>query len=140
VPKKKTSFHVAVIGAGAIGLDHIRSFQQHPAAKVVALAETSPVRGPEAIETYHIPELVTDYRELLGRADIDVISVALPNYLHAPVGLAALKAGKHLMVDKPMATNQRDAARLIAPTSERSGTCHVKARSKGDITGDRTRR
>jgi len=119
MPKKKSSFNVAVIGAGAIGLDHIRSFQQHPAAKVVALAETSPVRGPEAVATYHIPELVTDYRDLLRRADIDIISVALPNYLHASVGLAALKAGKHLMVDKPMATNQREAAQLITEARKR---------------------
>lgn len=112
--KSQTSFNVAVIGAGAIGIDHIRSFQQHPAAKVVALAEVSPERGREAVETYGIPSLVTDYRELLQRDDIDIVSIALPNYLHAPVGLEALKARKHLMVDKPMATNAKDAAKLIA--------------------------
>ena len=119
MPKKKTSFNIAVIGAGAIGLDHIRSFQSHPAARVAALAEVSPVRGQEAVDTYNIPELVTDYKVLLGRDDIDVISVALPNYLHFPVGLAALKAGKHLMVDKPMATNAKDAAKLIAEAGKR---------------------
>lgn len=113
MPKKDT-FNVAVIGAGAIGLDHINSFQQHPAAKVVALAETSPTRGREAADRYRIPDLVTDYRTLLRRSDIDVVSIALPNYLHAPVALAALRAGKHVMLDKPMATNARDAARLVA--------------------------
>ena len=120
MPTKKSSFNVAVIGAGAIGLDHIRSFQQHPAAKVVALAEVSPERGREAVEAYNIPDLVTDYHELLKRADIDVVSVALPNYLHAPVTLDALKAGKHVMLDKPMATNAKDAAALIAQ-AKRSG-------------------
>ncbi|MFM1851862.1 MAG: hypothetical protein RIS54_1546 [Verrucomicrobiota bacterium] len=110
---RKSTFNVAVIGAGAIGHDHIRSFKQHPAARVVALAEVSPERGREAVDTHGIPELVTDYRVLLGRADIDVVSIALPNYLHAPVALDALKAGKHVMVDKPMATNARDAAKLV---------------------------
>jgi predicted dehydrogenase len=113
MPKQNT-FNVAVIGAGAIGLDHIRSFQQHPAARVVALAEVSPQRGREAADLFNIPELVTDYRRLLARADLDVVSIALPNYLHAPVALAALRAGKHVMLDKPMATNARDAAKLVA--------------------------
>jgi predicted dehydrogenase len=117
--KKKASFNVAVIGAGAIGLDHIQSFQQHPAATVTALAEVSPQRGREAADRFNIPELVTDYRRLLRRSDIDVVSIALPNYLHAPVALAALRAGKHVMVDKPMATNARDAAQLVATAKQK---------------------
>ena len=112
--KKKDSFNIAVIGGGAIGYDHINSFKQHPAAKVVALAEVSPERGREAADKFNIPELVTDYKKLLKRPDIDVFSIALPNYLHASVSLAALKAGKHVMLDKPMATNAADAAKLVA--------------------------
>jgi predicted dehydrogenase len=125
MPKKKSSLNVAVIGAGAIGLDHIRSYQLHPAARVVALAEVSPERGKEAADTFNIPELVTDYKELLARDDIDVISLALPNYLHASVGLEALKAGKHLMVDKPMATNAKDAAKLVTESQKRGVTLMV---------------
>jgi predicted dehydrogenase len=114
MPKKsKATFNIAVFGAGAIGLDHIRSFQQHPAARVVALAETSPERGREAANEFSIPQLVTDYRELLAREDIDVVSIALPNYLHAPVALASLRAKKHVMLDKPMATNAAEAAPLV---------------------------
>jgi predicted dehydrogenase len=109
----KSSFNVAVIGAGAIGLNHIESFQKHPAAKVVALAEVSPERGREAADKFNVPELVTDYKELLARDDIDVVSIALPNYLHAPVGLEALQAGKNVMIDKPIATNANDAAQLV---------------------------
>ena len=109
---KKYHFNVAVLGAGAIGVDHITSFQQHPAVRVVALAETSTERGRAAADTFGIPELVSDYKLLLKRADIDIFSIALPNYLHASVGLAALRAGKHVMIDKPIATNARDAARL----------------------------
>src|SRR5580658_2341297 len=117
--RSKTHFRVAVIGAGAIGQDHLASFRLHPSATVVALAEVSPVRGREAAVRFAIPELVTDYRKILRRADIDVISVALPNYLHAKVALDALKAGKHVMLDKPMATNARDAAKLVAEASKR---------------------
>jgi predicted dehydrogenase len=117
IKRKKTSYNVAVIGAGAIGQDHLASFGQHPAARVVAIAEVSPERGREAAEKFGIAELVADYRTLLRRPDIDVVSIALPNYLHARVALDALRAGKHVMLDKPMATNARDGARLVAEAS-----------------------
>jgi predicted dehydrogenase len=116
---KKTSFNVAVFGAGAIGLDHISSFQQHPDAKVLAVVDTSPARASEAAKLYQISTFTTDYREILARDDIDVVSIALPNCLHAPVALEALKAGKHVMIDKPMATNASDAAKLVNEAKKR---------------------
>ena len=117
--RKKSPYHVAVIGAGAIGRQHIESFQKHPAARVVALAETSPERGREVARRFAIPDLCTDYRDLLRRDDIDIISIALPNYLHVPVALAALRAGKHVMLDKPMGTNAREAGRLVTEAKRR---------------------
>jgi predicted dehydrogenase len=119
INRKKTHYKVAVIGAGAIGMDHLASFKLHPAAHVVAIAEVSAKRGREAAEQFGVPEVVTDYRTLLGRDDIDVFSIALPNYLHAKVALDALRAGKHVMLDKPMATNARDGARLVAEARKR---------------------
>ncbi len=108
-------YRVGVIGGGgSIGQQHILSFQQSPFAKVVAIAETSEPRGQESLKRFGIPDLHRDYRALLRRKDIDVISIALPNYLHARVAIAALQAGKHVMLDKPMATNARDAARILA--------------------------
>ncbi len=117
---KKSSFNVAVLGAGAIGLDHIGSFKSHPDVKVAAVADTSSERARDAAAHYGIPLVTADYRELLARDDIDIVSIALPNYLHAPVALEALQAGKHVMLDKPMATNARDAAKLVA-TAKRRG-------------------
>jgi predicted dehydrogenase len=117
--KLSAPINCAVIGAGAIGHDHLASFRQHPDARVVALAEVSPERGRDAAAKFGVPELVTDHRELLKRDDIQVISVALPNYLHAPVALAALRAGKHVMIDKPMATHAREAAKLVAEAEKR---------------------
>lgn len=117
--RKKSHFQVAVVGAGAIGQDHLASFGLHPAATVVAIAEASPKRGREAAEKFGVPEVVQDYRVLLARADIDVVSIAVPNYLHARVALDALRAGKHVMLDKPMATNARDATKLVAEAGRR---------------------
>ena len=116
---KKTHFRVAVVGTGAIGADHLASFKLHPAAEVVAIAEVSPERAREAAERFGVPEVVSDYRVLLARDDIDVISIAVPNYLHASVALDALKAGKHVMLEKPMATSALDAAKLVSEAKKR---------------------
>jgi predicted dehydrogenase len=117
--RSKTHYRVAVFGAGAIAQDHLASFKLHPSATVVAIAEVSRKRGLETAERFGVPEVVTDYRELLARDDIDVVSIALPNYLHASVALDALRAGKHVMLEKPMATNAKDAARLVVEANRR---------------------
>lgn len=105
--------NVAVVGAGAIGLSHIEGFQKHPQARVLAIAETHLERARAAAARYGVPETTADYAELLKRPDIDAISIALPTNLHAPATLAALAAGKHVLLEKPMATNAEDGARMV---------------------------
>jgi predicted dehydrogenase len=116
---KQSQYKVAVIGAGGIGQDHVASFRLHPRVQVVAVADVNRERGQELADRFQVPECVADYHDLLARTDIDVVSIALPNYLHAPVALDALRAGKHVMLDKPMATNARDGARLAAEAGKR---------------------
>jgi len=108
-----------VIGAGAIGLAHIEGFKKHPQAEVVAVAELNPQRRQEAAEKYRLAKAVEDYHELLKDKSIDVVSIALPNYLHGQVTVEAIKAGKHVMLDKPMATNARDAQKMIDAWKEK---------------------
>jgi predicted dehydrogenase len=108
-----------VIGAGAIGLDHLAGFKKHPQAEVVAVAEIHPQRRRHAAEEFKLEKAVEDYHDLLKDKSLDVISVALPNYLHEKVTLEALKAGKHVMLDKPMATSAREAQRMIDAWKEK---------------------
>src|SRR5690606_25378985 len=89
-----TQVNIALIGAGAVAATHLNGFREHPAARVVAIAEPAEERGREMAARFGVPEWVPDYRTLLEREDIQVFSVALPNHLHAPVTLAALQAGK----------------------------------------------
>lgn len=111
---KRDRYRIGVIGAGAIGLDHVRGFQSHPAAEVVVIADNSAERARHAAEQYRVPETALDYARILARPDLDVVSIALPNHLHAPVALSALRQGKHVLLEKPMATSARDAAALVA--------------------------
>src|SRR5882762_8815645 len=103
----------AVIGAGGIGLDHLVSLSACPRAASVAIAENNPQRAKEATERFRIPRSYVDYRELLDQPDIDAVTIALPNYLHAPVAIEALKARKHVLLEKPMATSAKEAAKII---------------------------
>lgn len=103
----------AVIGAGGIGLDHLHSLATCHRAAAVAVAEASPQRAREACARHNIPRSYVDYRELLEQPDIDAVVIALPNHLHAPVAIEALKARKHVLLEKPMATHAKDAARII---------------------------
>jgi predicted dehydrogenase len=103
----------AVIGVGGIGSDHLHSLTICHRAAAVALAESNPQRAREASARYHIPRSYADYHELLEQPDIDAVTIALPNHLHAPVAIEALKARKHVLLEKPMATSAKEAAKII---------------------------
>ena len=114
-----------VIGTGSFGLDHLNSLSQCHRATAVAVAESNVARAKEATERFKIPRSYTDYRELLEQADIDAVTIALPNYLHAPVAIEALKARKHVLIEKPMALNAREASKIIDTAAKMRRTIMV---------------
>jgi len=100
-----------VIGVG-IGKFHIEGYQMHPRAEVVALCDLNmDVLG--AVSS-GFEELYTDYREMLVDPAIDCVSVCVPNYLHAPVVIDCLQAGKHVLCEKPLAPNAEQGAMMVA--------------------------
>src|ERR1051325_4737851 len=115
----------AVIGAGAIGIEHLNSLLHCARAATVALAETNPTRLREVAEKFHVPRTFTNYQELLEQPDIDAVTIALPNFLHAPVAIDALNARKHVLIERPMATNAKDAARIVAAAQKSRRTAMV---------------
>jgi predicted dehydrogenase len=102
----------AVIGAGAIGLEQLAGFKSHPNVELAGVAEVHAQRREEAAKKYDIRG-VEDYHELLRDPSIDAVSIGLPNFLHAEVAIAALKAGKHVMLDKPMACSAKESQLII---------------------------
>jgi predicted dehydrogenase len=102
-----------VIGAGAIGLEHLTSLSVCPRGTAVAVAESNIARAKEAADRFKLPRSYSDYHELLDQADIDAVIVALPNHLHAPVTLEALAARKHVLIEKPMALNAKEASKIV---------------------------
>lgn len=115
----------AVIGVGGIGMDHLHSLTTCHRTAAVAMAEVNAQRAREATVRYNVPRSYTDYRELLEQPDIDAVIIALPNHLHAPVAIEALKARKHVLVEKPMATSAKDAVKMIETAKSMKRTLMV---------------
>ncbi|MBM7600034.1 putative dehydrogenase [Virgibacillus halotolerans] len=109
---------VAVIGCGSIAQHrHLVEYKNNPNVEIVAVCDIVEERVKEAAGKYHA-KAYTSYEKLLASEQIDAVSVCLPNYLHAPVSIAALRAGNHVLCEKPMATSREEAAQMIAAATE----------------------
>jgi len=104
---------VGVIGVGAIGAVHMRSYQAAGNAKVTAICDVDKDLLQARAKEFSVENCFTDYRKLLA-SDVEAVSVCVGNALHAEVATAALRAGKHILLEKPMAMNATQAKRIAA--------------------------
>src|SRR5262245_32124319 len=105
---------VAVTGAGYWGPNLIRNFAACPDTQLVAVCDRDEQRLAKALANYPGVEAIRQFDELLARPDIDAVAIATPVDTHAPMGLAALAAGKHVLIEKPLAPSVAAAEQLIA--------------------------
>lgn len=105
---------IAVVGCGSIAkYRHLPEYHLNKNAEIVAVVDIVPERA-EAMAKEYGAKAYTDYKEVLKLEEVDAVSVCLPNYLHAPVSIDALNAGKHVLCEKPMATSREEADAMIA--------------------------
>lgn len=95
----------------------IPAIQRSALSSVVAIASRTSQRAKEVAEQLDIPKSYGSYEDLLGDADIDAVYIPVPNHLHVPLSLQALEAGKHVLCEKPIATNAADAEALLRVAS-----------------------
>jgi len=105
---------VAVIGAGYWGPNLVRNFRSSPAWDLVAVCDLDEDRAQKVVGARSSVEIVTSVHELLRRDDIDAVAIATPARTHAPLALAAFEAGKHVLVEKPLADNAETAALMVS--------------------------
>src|SRR5262245_25385465 len=103
---------VGVIGAG-IGRLHIDGYAQVPGVEILALAGQDDDRVKQLAAEYHIRDTVREYQDLIANPEVEAVSVCVPNLLHAPVAIAALQAGKHVLVEKPIARNAVEGRAIV---------------------------
>ncbi|MGH9172874.1 MAG: Gfo/Idh/MocA family protein, partial [Vicinamibacterales bacterium] len=101
-----------LIGFGLWGRHHARAIAKTAGAELVAVAARSDEGRAAAKKAHPDCHVLADWRDLLRRDDLDVIDVVLPSHLHFEVGEAALQAGRHLLLEKPMAIRSAECRRL----------------------------
>ncbi len=108
---------VGVIGLG-IGRAHIDGYKKHPSAEVVAIADPDGKRLQECGDHYHVAKRYANGMEMIKKENLDVVSVATPNKFHKQYTIAALEKGCHVLCEKPMAMNAKEAGQMLAASKK----------------------
>ena len=110
---------VAVIGCGTIAnAAHIPSYMNNPDVEIVYFCDIIPERAQKAVEDCNCGKAVTDYREILKDSSVDAVSVCTPNNVHAQISIDFLKAGKHVLCEKPAARTYEEALSMQKAQNE----------------------
>src|SRR5512145_1092166 len=113
---------IAFAGAGYIINIHAQAAQAQNAQRVTlaAVVEKFSDKSAALAKKFHIEQQYETITQLLKAGNVDALVIGTPNFLHAPQAIAALKAGVHVLVEKPMAMNAREAEKMVE-ASEKSG-------------------
>lgn len=117
---------IGVIGNGIIGEHHLATYASIPEAEVVALCDINEARMNEMGDKYGVERRFTNIGKLLLQDDIDAVDVCLHNNLHAPVSIEAMRMGKHVYCEKPMAGAFVDAQRMYDVMQETGQKLHIQ--------------
>jgi UDP-N-acetylglucosamine 3-dehydrogenase len=111
---------VGVIGCGSIAQHrHLPEYVANKNVQLVAVCDINAERAKEVAGKYEVTAY-TSYEDLLRSGEVDAVSVCTPNYLHAPISIAALDTGVHVLCEKPLATSKEEAEAMIS-AAKRSG-------------------
>jgi len=110
-----------IVGCGGISnYFHILELQQVREGKIVAVADMKPHRAETTAKRFKIKSWYADYHDLLERGDLEAVVVATPHPTHAQIGVDAMEAGKHIIIQKPMTTNVKDAESIVEAAKKHS--------------------
>ena len=110
---------VAVVGAGYWGPNLARNFRASPEWELAAICDVDRMRAQRLAELFGNVAVVTDLDELLTDPNLDAVAVATPAHTHHPVVMSALRAGKHVVVEKPLADSRARGLELVREADER---------------------
>ncbi|MEN6346594.1 MAG: Gfo/Idh/MocA family oxidoreductase [Armatimonadia bacterium] len=109
-----------IVGLGVWGETHLRAYTSNPLAELRGICDQNEARLKDRKAQFGVDFATTDYRELLAREDINAVSVVTPDFLHREIAVAACEAGKHVLLEKPMATSVAEA-QAIADAAKANG-------------------
>lgn len=123
---KRDTIKLGVVGCGQVAEHkHLLVLQHVPGVEVVAVADRDATRLQIVAERYRVPRRYQDFRELLAQPDIDAVGLCVPASAHAEVGLAAIAAHKHVLIEKPLALSLSDCESICAGAQDAKGQVMV---------------
>jgi predicted dehydrogenase len=118
---------IGIIGCGGIVLqNHLPGLALCPEARVVALCDTNPAVLEKASRDTGVKAAFSKYEDLLAHPDVSAVIIATPNVFHAPIAMAAIAAGKHVLCEKPIAMNHAEALAMAA-AADKANVRHMTA-------------
>jgi len=123
-----SKYKIGIIGAGAISERHMEAYVKSGRAKLEAIADLNGEEAKKKAKIFNIDNVFTDYKELL-KLDLDAVSICTPNFLHKEMSVGALKSGKHVLCEKPLAMNLQEANCIVNAKEKykkifQTGFCH----------------
>jgi len=122
--RKNRKVRLAIIGTGGMAGQHARMFKTINACEIVAVCDIDPTRVAYFAAEHGVTSTFTDTAEMLKKADIDAVSIVTPDPFHAPISLQCLKAGKHVLCEKPLALDYTEARKMTI-TAQKAGTINM---------------
>ncbi|MCB1097968.1 MAG: Gfo/Idh/MocA family oxidoreductase [Verrucomicrobiae bacterium] len=119
------NFRIGVIGCGYWGPNHVRNFNAVSGCTVGAICDTNDMRLAHMAKLYPDVAIFRDMSTMLAEADLDAVVIALPVRLHYSVAKACLEAGKHVLIEKPMASSSAECEELISLSEAKGLTLMV---------------
>jgi 2-hydroxy-4-carboxymuconate semialdehyde hemiacetal dehydrogenase len=116
---------IALAGAGAFGIKHLDALARIDGVHVVSIVSRTLEQARDVAKKYGAEQATTDLRDALDSPDVDAVILCTPTQLHAEQSIAALRAGKHVQVEIPLADNWNDAREVAATALETGRTCMV---------------
>ena len=117
---------VAVIGCGTIAnAAHIPAYMKNPDAEIKYFCDIIPERAEEAVKKYGCGVAVTDYHDVLKDPEVAALSICTPNYAHPTIAIDAMRAGKHVLCEKPAARTWNEVQQMLAVQRETGMTLNI---------------
>lgn len=132
---RSARIRAGVVGIGWAGQQHMAAYAARPDVDLVAIAGKEDDVRARLAETYGIGDTYADWEKMIARGDLDVVSVAVPTFLHAPISVAALRAGAHVLCEKPIARTGDEGQSMVDAAREAGRILEItfNHRRRGDI-------
>ncbi len=109
---------VGICGSGGIIPNHVEAIRRTAGIKVTAISSRSLENAQKRAKEFAIPKAFDDHRRLIESPDVDLVVIATPNYQHCELALRAFEAGKHVMVEKPLAVTIKEGEEMLAASKK----------------------